>query len=654
MLQQAINLHQSGRFAEAQSLYRQILTANPNQPDALHLLGVLAHQTGQHAPAEALIRRALAVQPQAAAYHNSLGNVLRALGRAAEAEAAYRAALRLQPNTPDLHHHIGLALKDQGRISDAETAFRHALRLRKDYVPARIDLGNLLVETGRAAEAEVCLRAAVRTAPENAIALNALGLALVSLGRHQEALGEFDSALHAAPNYANAAANRAACLASLENWQEAAGAYQAALALISDAADLNVGFARALLQLERGAEAEQVLRRVLAQQPDDPMVLHKLGRALAFQRRNEEALAVLEQVCHLDPANADAWHDRGMALRDLARWPESVAPFEQAVRLQPDDAEKNASLGYALLANGDFAAGWKFFEWRVKRPGNARLAEPRWDGAQTDKTVLIFAEQGTGDTIQFCRFVPPAARRARIVLACPPALKQLLSTLAGPALLAEGEPLPPYDLQCPVMSLPFVLGVAPEYFSDAIPYLRAEPKKIAAWRARLAHLQGRRVGLVWAGNPKFPADRRRSIDFAVLAPLLETSGISFVSLQVGASPAGAMFDAAPWLQDFSDTAALIAALDLVISVDTAVAHLAGALGRPVWLLNRADTDWRWQLERRDSPWYPTMRQFRQPSPGDWGSVVAAVSVELMGSGAVTRERAAHDGPSGSRAEPWPS
>ena len=628
MLRQATALHQAGRLAEAQSLYRQILTADPNQPDALHLLGVLAHQTGQHAPAEALIRRALAVQPQTAAYHNSLGNVLRAQNRASEAEAAYRDALRLQPNTPDLHHHIGLAQKDQGRTADAETAFRHALRLRKDYVPARIDLGNLLAETGRAREAEACLRAAVRTAPDNSIALNALGLALVSLSKHQEALAEFDKALHAAPNYANAAANRAACLASLENWEAAADAYQAALALMPDAADLNMGLARALLQLERGEEAEHVLRKMLQQQPDDALVLHKLSRALAFQRRTVEALAVLEQVCRIDPATADAWHDRGMALRDLARWPESIAPFQEAVRLQPDDAEKNASLGYALLANSDFANGWKYFEWRVKRPGNARLAEPRWDGTPTDTTVLIYAEQGTGDTIQFCRFVPLAAQRARIVLACPPALKRLLATLPGPAALVDGEPLPPYDLHCPVMSLPGVLGVRPERLADAIPYLRAEPEKIADWRDRLAHLPGRRIGLVWAGNPKVPADRRRSIDFELLAPLLATPKISFVSLQVGASPGAPMFDAAPWLEDFSDTAALIEVLDVVISVDTAVAHLAGARGRPVWLLNRADTDWRWLLERHDSPWYPTMRQFRQPRPGDWERVIEAVADAL--------------------------
>ncbi len=632
ILQQATALHQAGRLAEAQSLYRQILASNPNHPDALHLLGVLAHQTGQPVPAETLIRRALTLQPQAAAYHNSLGHVLRALNRPADAEAAYRTALRLQPNTPDFHHHIGLAQKDQGRTADAETAFRHAIRLRRDFVPARIDLANLLIETGRAQEAEACLRAALRTAPDNSIALNALGLALTALDKHHDALAEFDKALRLAPNYANAAANRAACLASLEHFEAAADAYQFALTLMPEAPDLQMGLARAYLQLERGEAAEQVLRRLLAQQPDDPLVLHKLGRALAFQRRTQEALALFQQVCHLDRNNAESWHDMGMALRDLARWPESLEPYTKAVQLNPDNAEMNASLGYALLANGDFAAGWPHFEWRVKRPGNARLAEPRWDGAATEKTVLVYAEQGTGDTIQFCRFVTLAAQRARIVLACPPPLKRLLRTLSGPAQLVDAEPLPPYDLQCPVMSLPAVLGISPDHFSDAVPYLRAAPAKVAAWRDRLADLPGRRAGLVWAGNPKFPADRRRSIEFAVLAPLLATPNISFVSLQVGASPGDKMFDAAPWLEDFSDTAALIEVLDVVISVDTAVAHLAGALARPVWLLNRADTDWRWLLERADSPWYPTMRQFRQPTPGDWPPVVAAVSTELMGSG----------------------
>jgi ADP-heptose:LPS heptosyltransferase len=204
----------------------------------------------------------------------------------------------------------------------------------------------------------------------------------------------------------------------------------------------------------------------------------------------------------------------------------------------------------------------------------------------------------------------------------------LLQGLPNVAQVAVGKPVPAYDMHCPLMSLPAVLGVAPAHFADTVPYLRAAPDDVAAWQARLAHLPGRRVGVVWAGNPAYPADRKRSVKFATLAPLLDAPGVSFVSLQLGEAAAEAAgrfaFDAAPFIGDYADTAAAIEALDVLISVDTSAAHLAGALGRPVWLLNRADTDWRWLLERSDSPWYPSMRIFRQTAPGDWGAVIEQV------------------------------
>jgi tetratricopeptide (TPR) repeat protein len=631
-LQQATAHHQAGRLAEAHALYRQILAAEPDHPDALHLLGVLTHQAGHPAQAEPLIRRALARQPQAFVYFNSLGNVLRGLSRPAEAEAAYRAALRLQPNTPDFHHHLGLALRDQNRTEDAETAFRHAIRLRRDFVPARIDLGNLLVEAGRGVDAEACVRAALRSMPENPVALNALGLALAAQGKHEASLQSFDQALALAPTSPSALANRAAALASLERFEEAVPAYRAALAQDPAATDLRTGLARTLLRLKRGDESEPLLRELLAERPHDAEILHGLGAAMAMRDRSAEALDFMRAATRADPAHAAAWHAIGLALRDLARWPETLEPFAEAVRQEPENAEYHASYACALLANGAYETAWPHFVWRVKQPGNARLAEPQWDGAPTERTVLVHAEQGLGDAIQFCRFVPLAAARARILLACPPTLTPLFAGLPGVAAVVDGEPVPPYDLQCPLMSLPSVLGVQPAAFGAAVPYLHAAPQRIAAWRARFADLPGRRVGLVWAGNPHYPADRRRSLPFSVLAPVLDVPGFSFVSLQIGETacvqPDG-LFDAAPYLRDFTETAAAIAALDLVISVDTAVAHLAGALGRPVWLLNRADTDWRWLLEHSDSPWYPTMRIFRQPTPGDWAGAVGSVANALL-------------------------
>jgi tetratricopeptide (TPR) repeat protein len=565
------------------------------------------------------------------AFHNSLGNVLRALGRAAEAEAAYRAALRLQPNVPDFHHHLGLALKDQGRAAEAEASFRQAIRLRRAFVPARIDLGNLLVAAARSVEAEACVRAALKISPDNLLAVNALGLALAAQGKHEAALACFEQVIAGAPHHANALVNRANSLAILERHEDAVAAYQAALAAAPEASDVRLGLARGLLALERGAEAEDILRAAQAARPDDAQVLALLGRALAFQDRIEGALEVFREAARLEPSAADTWEGIGLALRDLGSWPEALAPFAEAARLAPEDAGIRANYGYALMANGAFAEAWPHFEYRVRKPGNARLREPAWDGTQTDRVVLIHAEQGLGDTLQFVRFVPEAARRARIVLGCPASLNSLLHCLPGVAAIVSGEPVPRFDLHCPLMSLPMLFGVQPEQFYALVPYIHADAAKVAVWRDRLAGLGAPRVGLVWAGNPKYPADRRRSLPPAHLAPLLAVPGISWVSLQMADVREGLpdwVFDAAPLLADFTDTAACVAALDLVISVDTSVAHLAGAMGKPVWLLNRADTDWRWLLDRADSPWYPTMRIFRQPSPGDWRRVIEDVAAAL--------------------------
>ena len=634
LLRRGVALHQAGQLAQAQALYRQILAQDPAHAEALHLLGVLAHQTGHHAPAEQLIRRAIGLTPHAAHFHSSHGHVLRALNRAPEAEAAYRAALRTQPNTPDFHHHLALAQRDQGRMEAAEHSFRQAIRLRRDFVAARLDLGNLLLETGRVKDAEACLRAALRAAPGHPQVLNGLGLSLIGQGRQPEALAAFDQALASAPQYANAAVNRANCLASLDRLDDAAAAFAALVEGAPEDVDLVLAYARLLIRQDHTADAITQLRRLTANQPDHSLALHELAHAYAQQDRADLALPLLERVTQLTPDRADAWFELGMAYRDVGKWPESVAPHAEAVRLRPDDADFRSCYAYALLANGDFARGWPEFRWRTRKPGNVRLREPEWDGTPTQQTVVIHAEQGIGDTIQFCRFIPQAARLARVVIACSPSLTMLLRGLPDVAEVADGLPVPAYDMHCPLMSLPEILGVPPEQFSEPVPYLHADPARIETWRQRLAHLPGRRVGLVWAGNPKYPVDRKRSVPFAALAPLQALDGISLVSLQMGdarGEPADAgLFDAATLIGDYADTAALIMALDLVISVDTSVAHLAGALGQKVWLLNRADTDWRWLLERSDSPWYPSMTIFRQPVPGDWSPVVEAVKKQLMG------------------------
>jgi hypothetical protein len=351
----------------------------------------------------------------------------------------------------------------------------------------------------------------------------------------------------------------------------------------------------------------------------------------------------------LRPNYPEAHNNLGAALYALGRPAEAEASYHEALRLRANYPEVHNNLAYALLLAGRFEEGWKEYEWRWKaKPlwiGARDFSAPLWRGeAIGDRTILLHSEQGLGDTLQFCRYAPLVVCGAGIILEVQAPLVRLLSRLAGVTeIVARGDGLPPFDLHCPLMSLPLAFGTTLETVPAATPYLSADPALAANWQERLVGLDGLRVGLVWAGRRwlNFPAaaavDRRRSIALKVLAPLGEVSGVSFVSLQKDGPAAEAadpphglmLHDFTAYLHDFEDTAALIANLDLVISVDTSIAHLAGALGKPVWLLNRFDTCWRWLLNRDDSPWYPTLRQFRQPRAGDWNSAVGAARDALQ-------------------------
>jgi hypothetical protein len=355
----------------------------------------------------------------------------------------------------------------------------------------------------------------------------------------------------------------------------------------------------------------------------------------------------------LDPHYLDALGNLGRVLSTVDRFEEADASYSALLQLRPDQVEAHANRAMARLRAGRLAEGWEEFEWRWKTwymgPRARDLPRSLWNGeALGDRVILLHAEQGLGDTLQFCRYAPLVARGARVILEVQPPLHRLLSRLPGiDQVLARGQELPPFDLQCPLMSLPRAFGTTLESIPAETPYLTADPAEVDTWRERIGALPGLRVGLVWAGSQRKEepelalVDARRSIALATLAPLARVPGVSFVSLQKGPPaaqaahpPAGMMLtDFTAELHDMAATAALIMTLDLVISVDTAVAHLAGGLGKPVWLLNRFDSCWRWLANRDDSPWYPTLRQFRQTTPGDWSSVVERVREELQRLGA---------------------
>jgi tetratricopeptide (TPR) repeat protein len=443
-----------------------------------------------------------------------------------------------------------------------------------------------------------------------------------------------------------------------EQWrhEEALACYDRALAIRRDIPQVLSNRGRALRNLGRLDEAEANLREALRLKPDLADAHHNLGRVLFDLGRWEEAVTSIRTALRIQPEFHQAWHGLGNIFRNLGRSAEAQESYRTGLHLRPESPELHAGLGMALLLAGQFEEGLKEFEWRRQTIQLRRFSAAAWNGeAIGDRALLLHATNGFGDTLQFCRYVPQIASAARTVLEVQPSLARLLSRLPGPIeIIAGGDPLPAFDLQCPLMSLPYALGTTLETIPAATPYLTAEPAEVAHWRERLAGLAGLRVGLCWAGgrsNNREPIawNRRRSISLDTLGPFGEISGVQFISLQKGPpaaeaarSPHGmALHDFTDDLHDFADTAALIGGLDLVISVDTAVAHLAGALGKPVWLLNCYGACWRWLQNRDDSPWYPSLRQFRQPTPGDWHSVISRVQ------GALRRLAA------GDRGQLWP-
>lgn len=480
----AIQHHQAGRLPEAEQIYRQILAQQPDHPDALQNLGVLAAQTNHPDAAIQLLRQSLTIRPDCTDAYLNLAQVLMGAGRADEAMAAFEACTKLQPANADLTHNVATFLHRNGRVEQAMRFYRKTLELM--------------------------------------------------------------------------------------------------------------------------------------------------------------------------PTHADAYSNMGLGLGDLGRFDEAVAALDQALKLKPDHAGAHANRALMQLLLGRYEDGWREYEWRWKSEGfptHAALEHPRWHGEPLQgRTLLVLGEQGAGDTIQFVRYAPLIRERGgRVIVACVPDLVRLLAQVEGvDQCVARDGPLPYFDVQCPMMSLPLIFQTTLEHLPAPQAYLTAPASAIEAWRPRVAGLPGLKVGLVWAGNPKHRNDYVRSMPLELLAPLCDVPGVSLVSLQkrdptraAGPLPAGLRL--ADWterLGDFVDTAGLIANLDLVITVDTSVAHLAAAMGKPTWMMLQYSPDWRWLLGRSDNPWYPSVRLFRQRQRLQWEPVAAEVKAALAAKAAETRTASA--------------
>ncbi len=574
LLSAALAQHRAGNLPMAEELYRQVLAQVPAAADAWHLLGALCVQAGRPAEAVTAIERAIQLQPVNPDYYSHLGAAYGALGRHDEAIGNLSHAVRLAPQSATAHYNLGTALRNAERLEDALVSFRHAVAADPTAPEAHYNLANTLRDLRRYEEAEASYRAALSTRPNYIKALVNLGGVLNDLRRRDEAIA--------------------------------------------------------------------VLRRAVELDPQHARAQLNLGSVLRDAGRFAEAVGHLETAVALAPNLAEAHNNLGTGYQTLAQFEQAGACYQRALQLDPQLPDAHFSHGTHLLRLGHLAEGFAEYEWRWKCRsfGQRPFSQPRWQGEPlVGRTILLFAEQGLGDTLQFVRYAADVkARGGTVIVECQPPLEKILAICPGiDQRVVSGAPLPLFDVYCPLMSLPGVLQLSEDKLWRG-PYLAAEPARSQRWRDALAPVRGLRVGLCWQGNPEHLFDRQRSLPLAALAPLASVAGVQLISLQKGIGAEqisacgflvhelGATLDADG---AFLDTAAVLGQIDLLIATDTAIAHLAGALEVPVWIPLSAHGDWRWMTGREDSPWYPSVRLFRQQRLDVWDDVVERILQALQ-------------------------
>jgi tetratricopeptide (TPR) repeat protein len=602
----ALGHYRGRRLGEVERLCNWILAIDADHTHSLNLLGLVAHHRGDPDSALKRIARAISLNGDAPEFQLNLGNVLREMGRFEEAATAYQQALILNPNSAETLYNLANINHDLSRLDEAVAYFERALRLRPDSVEILNNLGAALHDQGRVDEAVVCYARAAALAPDPAQALTNLGAALCDQGEPEKAAAQFERAL----------------------------------ALRCDHIEALNGLGIALRQQGRMEAAIAEFEQALALGPGRAETHNNLALALEHLGRLDEAVACYEHSLRLGPEQAETHNNLGNALEHQGRFAAAMSSYERALALKPDYAEVHYNRGLLLLLLGDYERGWAEYEWRWRckdNPDTREFARPKWVGESIEKrTILVHAEQGFGDIFQFLRYVPAvAARSEKVFLAVPrPVVRLAENVPTVSAVLSQGDPVPEFDLHCPLLSLPHAFGTTMETIPNLVPYLTPPDDASATWAKRLPICSELKVGLVWSGNPASKLNPRRSIPLAMLEPLWGIAGVRWFSLQVGPAASdielekAPIDDLSPLLADFAETAAAISHLDLVISVETAVAHLAAALGRPVWVPLALVPAWRWLLDREDSPWYPTMRLVRQRKAGEWADVICRLAGAL--------------------------
>jgi len=574
-LSTGLAFHRRGHYQEAKKLYEEILNSIPDHPDALHLLGLVAYQSARYDDALQLITRAVANGPTHSGYFNSLGLVWFALGDPRKAIENYKKALQLDPDSADACYNLANTLKGRGYFDAAAEYYREALRLEADFPEAHLSLGKTLADSGKYAAATDHYRQAINIRPGYAEAYNNLGNALRHQGCVDAAIEAYRHAMHLKAEYVGAHNN--------------------------------------------------------------------LASALRLTGKYNEAVEILKQAISFDPASAESFCNLGNCFKDQRQLNVAAEHYQKAIGLNPNLVEAHFNCAMVYLLSGEFKAGWKEYEWRLQRRAWKAFRDyqrtlPRWYGQHlSGKRIIVVSEQGFGDTLQFVRYLPALkSGGAEVTLATQKQLMGLLRNFPGIDHLilsgADDNFGRRYDYYVPLLSLPGIFNTTLETIPNNVPYLNSDPIKTRLWHSQIMG-PGISVGLVWAGRPSHTNDHNRSIDPAHFKAFEQIEGIRPFGLQKNRATRHAadikFINLGDQFEDFADTAAAVANLDLIISVDTAVAHLAGAMGKPVWLLLPFVPDWRWLLDREDSPWYPTIRIFRQHRAGDWQAVVQNVVEQLQ-------------------------
>jgi tetratricopeptide (TPR) repeat protein/ADP-heptose:LPS heptosyltransferase len=654
----------------------QSIEINPGNADVFYDLGIAFQAMGLENQALTSYEHAIAIQPDFAEVYKNLGDVQCKLGRQEESIARYNSAIALQPDYVEAYINRGIAFYELRRLEDSIASYNYAIAIQPDFAEAYSNRGIALYELGRMEDAKASFDSAIVAKPDYSIAYNNRGNTLGNLGRLDEAVISYDRAVKIKPDYAQAWYNRGRALQELQRLEDAIHSYDRTIEINPELVEAHLNRGTALKELKRSQEALASCNLAIDGKPDYAEAWYNRGNVLQDLKRFNEAISSYDRAIEIKPDYADAYSNLGNSLKELNCLQEALSSYDRAIEIKPDYAEVYSNRGnvlkelnqldaalasydraieikpnyadaywnksLALLLKGDFDLGWELYEWRWKTEeiskNKRNLPQPLWLGSEDliCKTILLHAEQGLGDAIQFCRFASLVKKRgAYVVMEVPKTLAGLLSGLEGvDEIIPKGEKLPLFDYHCPLLSLPFALKTDLKSIPNTTPYLRASTSKVASWKHKLGVKIKPRIGLAWSGSTSHKNDHNRSIKLKELLPILPKN-YEYICLQkeirdndkkdlVG----GEIRSFVDEIEDFNDTAGLCELMDVVISVDTSVAHLAAAMGKPTCLLLSHIPDWRWLMGREDSPWYETVKLYRQDVDRSWTVVLSKLALDL--------------------------